>query len=185
MNHNQITFKTVKYIFLFLLFVNIKVFADGKINEDSVYFAEHYTKAEYQIPMRDGVKLYTIVYSPKDTTQKYPLLIFRTPYNIAPYGTEIGFSPRRGIQVAFMREGYIFVLQDVRGRFMSEGVFRHMTPFIEDKKTDKDVDESSDTYDTIDWLIKNLNNHNNRAGMWGISYPDFIHRMALSMHIRL
>ncbi|MGD0035883.1 MAG: CocE/NonD family hydrolase [Bacteroidota bacterium] len=173
MNHDQITFKTVKYIFLFLLFVNIRVFADGKINEDSVYSVEHYTKAEYQIPMRDGVKLYTIVYSPKDTTQKYPLLIFRTPYNIAPYGKEIAFSIRKGIQIAFMREGYIFVLQDVRGRFMSEGVFRHMTPFIDDKKTNKDVDESSDTYDTIDWLIKNLNNHNNRAGMWGISYPGF------------
>jgi putative CocE/NonD family hydrolase len=158
---------------MILLFVNIRVFADGKINEDSVYFVEHYTKAEYQIPMRDGVKLYTIVYSPKDTTKKYPILVYRTPYNIAPYGTEIGFSPRKGIQVAFMREGYIFVFQDVRGRFMSEGVFRHMTPFIEDKKTNKDVDESSDTYDTIDWLIKNLHNHNNRAGMWGISYPGF------------
>ncbi|MGD1043697.1 MAG: CocE/NonD family hydrolase [Bacteroidota bacterium] len=123
--------------------------------------------------MRDGVMLSTIIYSPKDTSNKYPLLLFRTPYNIAPYGTDMGFSPRRGLSAAFIREGYIFVLQDVRGRFMSEGIFRHMTPFIDDKKTDDDIDESSDAYDTIEWLIKNLKNHNNRAGMWGISYPGF------------
>ena len=163
----------MKYIYLLLLFITCKVPASEMVDEDSLYLVRNYEKAAYKIPMRDGVKLYTIVYSPKDTSSKYPLLLFRTPYNIAPYGTEMGFSPRRGLSAAFIREKFIFVFQDVRGRFMSEGIFRHMTPFIDNKKTDKDVDESSDTYDTIEWLIKNLNNHNNRAGMWGISYPGF------------
>ena len=163
----------MKYIPLLLLFIKLNVLAAGTVDEDSLYLVHHYIKCEYKIPVRDGVKLYTIVYSPKDTTKKYPLLLFRTPYNIAPYGTEMRFSWRRGLSAAFMREGYIFVFQDVRGRFMSEGTFQHMTPFIENKKTNNDVDESSDTYDTIEWLIKNLHNHNNKAGMWGISYPGF------------
>jgi putative CocE/NonD family hydrolase len=163
----------MKYISLLLLFINLKVLAAGTVDEDSLYLIRNYVKSECKIPMRDGVMLSTIIYSPKDTSNKYPLLLFRTPYNIAPYGTDMGFSPRRGLSAAFIREGYIFVLQDVRGRFMSEGIFRHMTPFIDDKKTDDDIDESSDAYDTIEWLIKNLKNHNNRAGMWGISYPGF------------
>ncbi len=163
----------MKYTCLLFLLVNIKVFAAGVVNEDSLYLVEYYTKSEYQIPMRDDIKLYTIVYSPKDTTKKYPILLNRTPYNVAPYGIDMGFITRRGLFPAFLREGYIFVYQDVRGRFMSEGVFRHMTPFIDDKKSNQDVDESSDAYDTIDWLMKNLTNHNNRVGMWGISYPAF------------
>jgi uncharacterized protein len=163
----------MKYISLLLLFIKLNVLAAGTVDEDSLYLVNNYIKVEYKIPMRDGVKLYTIVYSPKEPTKKYPLLLFRTPYNIGPYGTEMGFSWRRGLSPAFVREGYIFVFQDVRGRFMSEGIFQHMTPFIDNKKTDKDVDESSDTYDTIEWLMKNLHNHNNRVGMWGISYPGF------------
>jgi putative CocE/NonD family hydrolase len=101
------------------------------------------------------------------------MLFNRTPYNIEPYGKDMGFSFRRGLSPAFLREGFIFVFQDLRGRFMSEGVFRHMTPFIDNKKTKHDVDESSDAYDTMDWLIKNVPNHNGRIGMWGISYPGF------------
>jgi uncharacterized protein len=163
----------MKYFSLLLLCINLPVHAAGIVNEDSLYLVQNYVKSEYSIPMRDGVTLFTSVYSPKDTTQKYPILLTRTPYNVAPYGTEMGFSFRRGLFPAFLREKYIFVLQDVRGRFMSEGVFRHMTPCIVDKKTNKDVDESSDTYDTIEWLIQNLKNHNTRAGMWGISYPGF------------
>jgi hypothetical protein len=162
----------MKYIVLLVLCCSFKILA-ATVDEDSLYLVQHYTKAEYKIPMRDGAKLFTVVYSPKDTSNTYPLLLCRTPYNVAPYGTEMGFSTRRGLSSAFLREGYIFVLQDVRGRFMSEGVFRHMTPYIENKKTVNDVDENSDTYDTIDWLIKQLHHHNNRAGMWGISYPGF------------
>jgi putative CocE/NonD family hydrolase len=163
----------MKYLFLLLLLISTEIFAVAKINEDSLYLVQHYTKAEYQIPMRDGMKLFTIVYTPKDDTKEYPILLNRTPYNVAPYGTEMGFSFRRGLFPAFLREGYIFVFQDVRGRFMSEGIFRHMPPFIDNKKTKTDVDEGSDAYDTIDWLIKNLNNQSGRVGMWGISYPGY------------
>ena len=151
----------MKYAFLIFLFVNNNLFAANN-HVDSIYLLEHYSKAEYQIPMRDEVKLYTIVYSPKDNSIKYPILLNRTPYNIAPYGTDMKFTFRRGLSPAFLREGYIFVFQDVRGRFMSEGVFQHMTPFIDDKKSKNDVDESSDAYDTMEWLIKNLENQNGR-----------------------
>jgi putative CocE/NonD family hydrolase len=157
----------------FLLLISSNIFAAGKINEDSLYLVQHYTKAEYQIPMRDGIKLFTIVYTPIDTLQKYPILFNRTPYNVAPYGNETGFVFRRGLSPVYLREGFIFVFQDVRGRFMSEGVFRHVPPFIDDKKTNQQVDEGSDAYDTIDWLIRNLKNHNGRVGMWGISYPGY------------
>jgi uncharacterized protein len=163
----------MKHFLFLLLFVNITFQTFASLDEDSVYFAQHYSKAEYQIPMRDGAKLYTIVYSPIDQSIKYPILLNRTPYNIAPYGTEKKFNFRRGLSPLFLREGYIFVFQDVRGRFMSEGVFQHMTPFVDEKKSAKDVDESSDAYDTMDWLIKNLINHNGKIGMWGISYPGF------------
>ena len=163
----------MKYLLPILFFVNLNFNLKAGINDDSLYLVTNYSKAEYQILMRDGVKLYTIIYSPKDSSKKYPILFNRTPYNIAPYGAELKFNFRRGLSRAFLREGYIFVFQDVRGRFMSEGVFRHMTPFIDEKKSDLDVDEGSDAFDTMDWLIKNLKNHNQRIGMWGISYPGY------------
>jgi uncharacterized protein len=167
-------YNSIKYFYLLCLIVCTKSFAAAGINEDSLYLVEHYTKSEYQIQMRDGIKLFTVVYSPKDSTIKYPILLLRTPYNVAPYGDKMDFScTKKGLSHAFLQEKYIFVLQDVRGRFMSEGVFQQMTPFIENKQTKKDVDESSDAYDTIDWLINNLTNNNNRAGVWGISYPGF------------
>ncbi len=142
-------------------------------NADSLYLVRNYNKAEYAIPMRDGNKLFTIVYSPKDQSVRYPILFNRTPYNVAPYRKDMGFSFRRGLFPQFLREGYIFVFQDVRGRFMSDGQFSHMTPFIENKKSDSDVDEGSDAFDTIDWLIKNITNNNGKVGMWGISYPGY------------
>lgn len=163
----------MKYLFLLSLLISTSISAVAKGNEDSLYLVQHYTKAEYQVPMRDGVKLFTIVYTPNDETQKYPILFNRTPYNVAPYGTEMGFSFRRGLFPSFLREGFIFVFQDVRGRFMSEGTFRHMPPFIDHKKLKTEVDEGSDAYDTMDWLIKNLKNNNGRIGMWGISYPGY------------
>ncbi len=159
--------------FLLTLFYCSISAAKTVVNEDSLYLTEHYTKAEYRIPMRDGVTLFTIVYSPVDQSKKYPILFNRTPYNVAPYGKEMKFNFSRGLSSAFLREGYIFVYQDVRGRFMSEGTFVHMTPFIENKKSKKEVDESSDAYDAIDWLVKNIPNNNGRVGMWGISYPGF------------
>ncbi len=123
--------------------------------------------------MRDGVSLFTVIYTPKDQSVKYPILFNRTPYNVAPYGKDMGFVFRRGLFPQFLHEGYIFVFQDVRGRFMSEGQFRHMPPFIDKKKSDTDTDEGSDAYDTIDWLIKNITNNNGKVGMWGISYPGY------------
>ncbi len=133
---------------------------------------EHYTKYEYNIPMRDGVHLFTSIYVPKDTSHPYPFLINRTPYSVAPYGVDL-YRTQLGPSAEFDKAGYIFVNQDVRGRFMSEGTFVEMRPHIDNKKSDKDVDDSSDLYDTIEWLLKNIPNNNGKAGIWGISYPGF------------
>ena len=133
---------------------------------------QHYTKYEYRIPMRDGVHLFTAVYVPKDGSKSYPLLISRTPYSVAPYGVD--HYPRNlGPSPQFEEAGYIFVMQDVRGRFMSEGTFVEMRPHIDIKRSSKDVDDSSDLYDTIEFLLKNIPNNNGKAGIWGISYPGF------------
>ncbi|MGI8923082.1 MAG: CocE/NonD family hydrolase [Fimbriimonadales bacterium] len=134
-----------------------------------------YTKREVQIPMRDGVKLFTSLYIPKDTKQKYPFMMVRTPYSVGPYGTSFG---RLGPSPEFAREGFIFVNQDVRGRYMSEGEFQWMTPYIPNKKPGQ-VDESTDTWDTIDWLLKNVENHNGRVGITGVSFPGHYATQAL------
>jgi hypothetical protein len=151
---------------LAFLFVASPVLGQGK---EAVLAG--YTKYEYRIPMRDGVRLFTSVYVPKDDTKQYPILMMRTPYTVGPYGVD-KYKDNLGPSAFFGREGYIFVYQDVRGRWMSEGEFVNMRPH-NPKKGPKDVDESTDTYDTIDWLIKNIKNHNGRVGQWGISYPGF------------
>ena len=133
---------------------------------------EHYTKYEYRIAMRDGKRLFTSVYVPKDTSHSYPFLMDRTPYSVAPYGAD-QYRKTIGPSDEFQKAGYIFVYQDVRGRYMSEGEFIEMRPHIDNKKSSADVDDSSDTYDTIDWLLKNVPNNNGRVGIWGISYPGF------------
>jgi putative CocE/NonD family hydrolase len=132
----------------------------------------NYTKYEYKVPVRDGVKLFTSVYVPKDTSQKYPIMMSRTPYSVAPYGVD-QYRVNLGPSEKFAQEKFIFVYQDVRGRYQSEGKWLEMTPHRLNKKTPQDVDESSDTYDTIDWLVKNIPNNNGRVGTWGISYPGF------------
>ena len=131
-----------------------------------------YTKYEFMVPMRDGVKLFTSVYTPKDTSQKYPFLITRTPYSVGPYGID-QYRASVGPSDHFQKEGFIFVNQDARGRYMSEGEFQQVRPFAPDKKNSKDIDESTDTYDTVEWLLKNVPNHNGRAGMVGVSQPGF------------
>lgn len=133
---------------------------------------EHYTKYEYRIPMRDGVHLFTSVYVPKDSSHTYPFLINRTPYSVGPYGVD-QYRRNLGPSTDFDKAGYIFVSQDVRGRYMSEGTFVEMRPHIDNKKSERDVDDASDLYDTIDWLLKNVPNNNGNAGIWGISYPGF------------
>jgi len=136
------------------------------------YIKANYTKYEYRIPMRDGVRLFTSVYVPKDTSQRYPIMLSRTPYGVGPYGAD-AYKSDLGPSSFFGNEGYIVVYQDVRGRWMSEGEFVNMRPHRENKTSPTEIDESTDTFDTIDWLLKRLANHNGRVGIWGISYPGF------------
>ncbi len=142
-------------------------------NELAKYITDNYTKREVMIPVRDGVKLFTAIYEPKDRSQKYPMLLNRTPYTVGPYGAD-KFKTALGPDPLFAREGYIFVYQDVRGKTMSEGTFEDVRPDIDNPPGDKTkIDESTDTYDTIDWLVKNVENNNGRVGTYGISYPGF------------
>jgi len=151
-------------------------------NADSVWIVSNYTKQEVMIPMRDGVRLFTAIYTPKDRSEKHPILINRTPYTAAPYGEGLFRNFWANHYKEYLKEGYIMVIQDVRGRWMSEGKFEDVRPFNPDKKK-KDIDEASDTYDTIDWLIKNISNNNGNAGVFGISYPGFYAtEAALSKH---
>jgi uncharacterized protein len=144
-----------------------------QVNEDSAFVADNYSKTERMIPMRDGVRLFTSIYIPKDEAEKYPFLVERTPYGCAPYGetnlSKYSIGPNR----LLMLEKYIFVNQDVRGRYKSEGNFEEMTPALDNKKSAKDIDESSDAYDTIDWLLKNIKNNNGKVGIYGVSYDGF------------
>ena len=157
---------------LFLISVNVKA-----EDADSLYVATHYNELEYFIEMRDGVKLFTVVYTPKDESKTYPILMNRTCYNVD--GTRN--NKLRAPSDYLIRGGYILVYQDVRGRYMSGGTFDNMRPNIpgNDVKNKKDIDESSDTYDTIDWLIKNIKGNNGRVGIYGISYPGHYSAAAL------
>ena len=149
---------------LLLLSVSLYSQEDTKTN---------YDKKEVYIAMRDGTKLFTAIYTPKDISanKKYPILMQRTCYSIAPYGEE-SFKKSLGPNAFLQKDKYIYVYQDVRGRFMSEGVFTNMSPQVA-HKTKKDIDESTDTYDTIDWLVKNAKNNNGKVGQYGTSYPGF------------
>lgn len=159
-------------VFLWVLLLGWMVLP-GNVSAAAAFdIPSRYAKYEYRIPMRDGVQLFTAVYAPIDQTRKYPILITRTPYGVAPYGmTE--FPERLGPSTKFAEDGYIFVYQDVRGRYMSEGVWTEMTPEKNVHDGPQDVDESTDAYDTIDWLVKNIPNNNGKVGMIGISYPGF------------
>ncbi len=155
---------------------------------DSAWVYNNYTKQEVQITMRDGKKLFTCVYAPKSNTEKHPILMVRTPYSCSPYGKNFSTRLYNSYWREYLKEGYIMVVQDVRGRYMSEGDFVDVRPFIENKKTNisagsVDIDEASDTYDAVDWLIKNVTNNNGNVGVFGISYPGFYSTMAaLSNH---
>ncbi len=131
--------------------------------------AAAYVKSEHMVPMRDGVKLFTIVYTPKDQSQTHPIMLHRTPYGSPPYGPN-AYRKSLGPSADFAREGFIFAYQDVRGKFRSEGEFIVMRPILPDPQGTQ-TDESTDTFDTIDWLVKKVPNNNGRAGQWGISYP--------------
>ena len=143
---------------------------------DSAYIRDNFTKREVYIPMRDGIRLFTAIYTPKNTDAKYPILLKRTPYTVAPYGENK--MPNSFQNMTLARGGYIFVFQDVRGKWMSEGDFVDVRPIVAERKSKSDIDESTDTYDTIDWLVKNTPN-NARVGVYGISYPGFYATNAL------
>lgn len=174
-------YKMKKYFILgcFLAVANILTAQ----NADSLWVRENYYKIERMVPMRDGSKLFTAFYIPKDSSEKHPILFNRTPYTCQPYG-EDKFNPRIYMTywLNYLKEGYIIAIQDVRGKWMSEGEFEDIRPFNPNKKG-KEFDEASDTYDAIEWMINNIPGNNKRVGVFGISYPGFYATMAaLSGH---
>jgi len=159
----------LKVFLLSLCIMSCKTSKKEEAQKEDTYVQDNYTKKEVKITMRDGVKLHATIYSPKDTTKTYPILLQRTPYSCRPYG-EDKFRKRIGPNPNLMKEGNIIVYEDVRGRWMSEGVYDNMRAYIPNK-TEKQADETTDTYDTIDWLVKNVEHNNGKVGTWGISYP--------------
>lgn len=163
------------FIFILLIFSSNFIsdaFADDKAEARADYIRANYTKYEYQIAMRDGIKLFTSVYVPIDDSKTYPMLFQRTPYRVAPYGAS-KYKTRLGPSESFEKEGFIFVFQDVRGKFMSEGKFVNMRPQDAYKRGKNATDDATDTYDTIEWLVNNIDNNNGNVGMWGTSYPGY------------
>ncbi|MEW6156600.1 MAG: CocE/NonD family hydrolase [Verrucomicrobiota bacterium] len=151
--------------------------AEAAPSTNALWLAEHYTKYEHRIPMRDGVRLFTRVYVPKDDSQSWPILLTRTPYALKPYGAD-NYNDISGSFLALAKDRFIMVTQDVRGRYGSEGEYEHVRPFNPGKGP-KEIDENSDTYDTIEWLIKQVPNNNGKVGMFGISYPGFYTAMGM------
>ncbi len=152
---------------------------EDKAQESKRDLRERYTKFEFRIPMRDGVRLFTTVYVPKDTGKTYPFLMQRTPYSAGTYADGelhygVAYMPERiGPSPEFEDSGYIFVKQDVRGRFMSEGKWQEMTPHAKTQRAAGEGNESQDMHDTVEWLLKNVPNNNGKVGIYGISYPGF------------
>ncbi|GAB2712835.1 glutaryl-7-ACA acylase [Hymenobacter frigidus] len=180
--------RMTRYFFAALLIFSVAVPAQAQTRaQDSTFVRQHYTKLDRQIPMRDGVKLYTVIYVPKDAAAAtpYPFLMTRTPYSAGPYGEDKYRTRGPGPSRELSGEKYIFVYQDVRGRYLSEGQFEEMTPALTATQAGNNPtpatphDESTDTFDTIEWLLKNVPGHNGRVGMLGISYPGFYASAAL------
>jgi putative CocE/NonD family hydrolase len=151
--------------------------AEQAADTNAVWLAEHYTKYEHRVPMRDGVKLFTRVYVPKDDSQRWPIMLTRTPYALKPYGADNYTDPSGSFRTLATNQ-FILVTQDVRGRYGSEGTYVHVRPFNPNKGP-KDTDENSDAFDTIDWLVKNVPGNNGKVGMFGISYPGFYTSMGM------
>lgn len=164
---------TARVFTLLVVILSNHAFAQEKKPDPRAdYIRANYTKFEYQIPMRDGIKLFTSVYVPNDDSKSYPLMFQRTPYRVAPYGAS-QYKTRLGPSASFEQEGFIFVFQDVRGKFMSQGEFVNMRPQDAYKRGKNATDDATDTYDSIDWLVKNIDNNNGKVGMWGTSYPGY------------
>ena len=168
----------MKSILLGVLLAGATVLGQDKSAEtNAVWLAANYTKYEHRIPMRDGVRLFTRLYVPKDDSKPWPILLTRTPYALKPYGSD-NYNGPSGSFYTFATNTFILATQDVRGRYGSEGEYQHVRPFNPGKK-EKEADESSDAYDTIDWLVKNAPNNNGNVGVYGISYPGFYSSMAM------
>ena len=168
------SFRRVLFRLVFLLaLVSGGAAEDKKDEATAAWLAEHYTKFEYRIPMRDGLRLFTRAYVPKDDSQPWPILLTRTPYALKPYGPD-NYTDPSGSFEAFARDCFILVTQDVRGRYASDGEFVHVRPF-NPAKTGNQIDESSDAWDTIDWLVKNVPGNNGRVGLFGITYPCLLY----------
>ncbi len=173
----------MKHIMLFLGALLLASNLAAQDDASATYIRDHFTKREVMIPMRDGARLFTAIYTPKDLSMKYPVLITRTPYSCSPYGADAFPESFKNMNLA--RSGYIFVFQDVRGAYMSEGDFEDVRPFnpaaaVKPKAGVKvATDESTDTYDTVDWLLKNANGNNGKIGVVGTSYPGFYASMAI------
>ncbi len=168
----------MRRIFLLPVISSLLLLAVGSVaSEDSDatdYIRAHYTKFDYRIPMRDGVELYTVVFVPNDASDRktYPMLLARSPYSVGPYGID-RYPDSFYLPEEMVHEGFIFVEQDVRGRFMSDGEFVNMRPHKDEKNGPRDIDESTDTYDTVEWLVTHLKHTNGRVGIWGNSYLGF------------
>ncbi|WP_201750207.1 CocE/NonD family hydrolase [Tautonia marina] len=179
MNMHRIALLRLRLLVLSSVLAGLPVVATAQqaVVAEPIPVEERYEKSEHLIPMRDGVHLFTAIYRPRDASAEnpYPILLSRTPYSCSPYG-EDEYRPLVGPSRTMMEDGYIVVYQDVRGRFRSEGSYDNMRPHV---PGDAEIDESSDTYDTIEWLLDNVTGHNGRVGMWGISYPGFYTAAAL------
>jgi|CXWL01.1.fsa_nt_gi putative CocE/NonD family hydrolase len=167
----------MKKIISFLLLILFLSGASAQNEQDSAWIRDNYTKTEQYIPMRDGIKLFTAIYLPKNKSEKHPILMNRTPYSCSPYGADFNGRLLSSHWKYYARENYIIVIQDVRGRWMSEGEFVDIRPFNKNK-TGNEIDEASDTYDAIEWLLKNIPDNNGNVGVFGISYPGFYATMA-------
>ena len=162
----------MKYFYAWLVFT-IATFPclSQSINNDSAWVRKNYDKKEVYIIMRDGIRLFTSMYIPKDSVEKHPILLTRTPFSCSPYGQRFAGMWNSHV-LAYLHEKYIIVYQDVRGKFMSEGLFEDVRPYIHHKKSASETDESTDAFDTVDWLVKNLFS-NGKVGVTGVSYNGF------------
>lgn len=170
----------IRYLLLYMMGWGVLVtpLAAQSIDENRRTFRETYDKQEVYIKMRDGVRLFTSIYTPKDRSEAHPILMTRTPYSCSPYGPDEYRSRIPDSYMHLVEEGYIFVIQDVRGKYMSEGEYMDIRPF-KPEKAEAEADDNSDTYDTIDWLVENVENNNGKVGIFGISYPGFYSTMSL------
>jgi putative CocE/NonD family hydrolase len=176
MSRFRLAFFPLGILFWWVLYLTVPPASAQDTNAG--WLAEHYTKYEHLIPMRDGARLFTRVYVPKNYGQSWPILLTRTPYSLKPYGDDNYNNPRGGSFETLAKDHFILVTQDVRGRYGSEGAYEHVRPF-NPRKGPKDTDESSDAFDTIEWLVKNTPNNNGKVGMFGISYPGFYTSMGM------